>query len=239
MEKETKKVILIVDDVRDNIDILGKLLSGEYKVKVALNGPQALQIVENSGLPDLILLDIMMPEMDGYEVCRRLKQNPKTKKIPVIFVTAKSEDYDEAMGFEVGAADYLTKPVSSLVVHARIKTHLNLREAMLEMEKQNEILQEIIRLREDVEQITRHDLKSPLTAFINIPEMLMCDENMTQDQMEMLEILNKSGLRMLEMINRSLDLYKMERGQYKLNPVPVDIIKIIRHIFSELASSTV
>ena len=119
--------------------------------------------------PDLILLDIMMPGIDGYEVCRRLKENPKTRKIPILFVTARSEDVDEAKAFEVGAIDYIAKPLRLRVVLARVKTHLSLATALRELEKQNATLQEIIHLREDIERLTQHDLKSPLTAFINIP----------------------------------------------------------------------
>ena len=233
MEITDSPVILIVDDAPGNIDVLAGILSPHYKLRAARDGVKALESVERNP-PDLILLDIMMPGIDGYEVCRLLKQNPKTRSIPVLFVTAMSEDVDEAKGFDVGALDYLTKPVSPLVVLARVKTYLALAKAQQESDKQRETLQEIIRLREDVERITSHDLKSPLTAFINIPLMLMRDKNQTPDQVEMLEILHKSGFCMLEMINRSLDLYKMERGEYHLNPVLVDVARIIRDIFSEL-----
>ncbi|MFZ2959461.1 MAG: response regulator [Candidatus Ozemobacteraceae bacterium] len=227
------RVILVVDDTPTNIDVLAGILSPLYVIRVARDGIKALESVEKNP-PDLILLDVMMPGLDGYEVCQRLKANPKTQRIPVLFVTAKGEDVDEDKGFEVGALDYLIKPVSPLVVLARVKTHLNLAAAQHELEKQNEALREVVRLREDVEQIVQHDLKSPLTAFLNIPPMLMRDKNQTPEQIELLGILHQSGFRMLEMINRSLDLYKMEQGIYQLNPVPVDVAIIVRHIFSEL-----
>ncbi|MFC1650884.1 response regulator, partial [Candidatus Latescibacterota bacterium] len=128
------QTILIVDDTPENIDVLVGILSDEYKIKVALNGEKALQIVVTSP-PDLILLDIMMPGMDGYEVCRRLKKSAFTRKIPIIFVTAKGETKDETQGFDLGAVDYITKPVSPPIVKARIKTHLTLYD-------QNRILEE-------------------------------------------------------------------------------------------------
>ncbi|MBF0501754.1 MAG: response regulator [Candidatus Riflebacteria bacterium] len=232
MEAKRQKV-LVVDDILDNIEVMDGILRSEYEVKMALNGSKALKIAMSEDPPDLILLDIMMPDMDGYEVCRQLKSNPKTRMIPVVFVTAKNEDIDEVKGLQIGAVDYLTKPVSPGIVAARVKTHLSLAAARKELERQNEILRENACLREDVERITRHDLKSPISAFISIPSILARDKNLTPDQVEMLNILNKSGLKMLEMINRSLDLIKMERGQYSLNPVPVDLVKVVRQIIAE------
>ncbi len=125
-EALSKPTVLVVDDSPENIDVLKAILEKDYKVKVALNGAKALKIVENQELPDIILLDIIMPEMDGLEVCRRLKSNIKTRKIPVIFVTTKGEPIDEEKGFEIGAVDYIAKPISPAIVKARIKTHLSL-----------------------------------------------------------------------------------------------------------------
>ncbi len=150
MEKPT---ILIVDDIKDNIDVLQEILKGEYKLKAATSGPTALKIASRFK-PDLILLDVMMPEMDGYTVCQRLKDHPETRQIPVIFVTAKDDDVDEAHGFQVGAVDYITKPVNPLIVSARVKTHLALSDQrralyMDVMEKTQEVQQtrlEIIRV---------------------------------------------------------------------------------------------
>ncbi len=117
--------VLVVDDTVENIDVLTGVLKDEYNVKAATNGQSALKIAEKT-LPDIILLDVMMPEMNGYEVCTKLKENPITKKIPVIFVTAKDQEGDEVMGFSVGAVDYITKPISPSIVKARIKTHIAL-----------------------------------------------------------------------------------------------------------------
>ena len=117
--------ILVVDDVDTNIDILVGILGDQYDLSVAMDGESALEAV-NDDPPDLILLDIMMPGMDGYEVCQRIKTNLKTEKIPIIFVTAMTDIVDEARGFGVGAVDYITKPISPPVVQARVKTHLAL-----------------------------------------------------------------------------------------------------------------
>lgn len=121
---EPKPLILIVDDVPLNISILSDALIDDYQIKVARNGQHALNIASRQPQPDLILLDVMMPEMDGFEVCRRLKSNEQTKKIPVIFVTAKDSEVDETEGFEIGAIDYISKPFSISVTKMRIKQHL-------------------------------------------------------------------------------------------------------------------
>jgi len=119
-----KPTILIVDDVPDNIAVLSNILA-DYNLKAANNGVKALEIASRFR-PDIILLDIMMPEMDGYTVCKRLKRDLHTQNIPVIFVTAMDEVTDEARGFELGAVDYITKPLSPPIVRARVKTHLKL-----------------------------------------------------------------------------------------------------------------
>ena len=121
----SQQTILVVDDSAENIDILNAILRPHYLVRAATNGERAIEIAQ-SRKPDIILLDIMMPGIDGYEVCRRLKENPKTSSIPVLFITTKGEVEDEKKGFELGAADYITKPISPPIVEARIRTHLAL-----------------------------------------------------------------------------------------------------------------
>ncbi|MGA7392418.1 MAG: response regulator [Terrimicrobiaceae bacterium] len=127
-------VILIVDDTPENVDVLAKLLREHYQIKVALNGPKALKIAQSDPAPALILLDAMMPEMDGYQVCLQLQADERTRRIPVIFVTAQSEVEDEAQGFGLGAVDYITKPVNSAIVLARVRTHLPLKHSLRKLE---------------------------------------------------------------------------------------------------------
>jgi putative two-component system response regulator len=122
-----KATVLVVDDTPDNLSLMSGLLKDDYKVKVANGGEKALKIAQSENPPDLILLDIMMPGMDGYQVCEHLKNNPATRDIPVIFLTAKVEVEDEKRGLELGAVDYLTKPVSPPIVMARVRNHLALK----------------------------------------------------------------------------------------------------------------
>lgn len=133
-EEAREQHILVVDDTETNIDLLVEVLGEDYELSVAMNGEEALEAVDESA-PDLILLDIMMPGMDGYEVCRRLKAEPAWARIPVIFVTAMSEVSDEARGFELGAVDYITKPISPPIVQARVRTHLALADQQRACEK--------------------------------------------------------------------------------------------------------
>jgi putative two-component system response regulator len=130
-----KRTVLVVDDTSEMVDIVVEVLRPEFKVKAARNGERALKIAEDSPAPDLILLDVTMPEMDGYDVCKRLKGNPITKPIPVIFLTALNQVEDERKGLELGAVDYITKPISPAIVLARVRTHLALAGQHHELEK--------------------------------------------------------------------------------------------------------
>lgn len=134
-EGHKKRTILVVDDLPENIDVLSEILSSEYTIKAAVKGEKALEIAATEPYPDLVLLDIMMPGMDGYEVCQQLKDNEKTRNIPVIFVTAMSDVTDEARGFEVGSVDYVTKPISPVTLKARVKTHIDLKQARDHLEE--------------------------------------------------------------------------------------------------------
>ncbi|MBF0135886.1 MAG: hybrid sensor histidine kinase/response regulator [Magnetococcus sp. DMHC-1] len=231
--------ILLVDDEAANLKLLREILRQDYRLVFARNVREMLQYAAEQ--PDLILLDIMMPEMDGYTGCQMLKDNPETRDIPVIFVTAKVDMEDEIRGLEVGAVDYLTKPVLGPVVRARVKTHLALRQARetiieqnREIQKQNEALKETARLRDDVEQIIRHDLKGPLNAIIGMPDMLIGELALNERQEQCLRVIEDCGFRLLGMINLSHDLYKMERGLYSVDHQPVDMIEVLQQVVNEL-----
>ena len=137
-----RATVLVVDDTPDNLTLIGDLLKDEHTVKVATNGEKALRIARSDNPPDLILLDIMMPGMDGYEVCRQLKCDAKTRDIPVVFLTARTEVEDEKHGLELGAADYITKPISPPIVMARVRTHLDLKAAGDFLRDKNQYLEQ-------------------------------------------------------------------------------------------------
>jgi len=135
-EPDKKKLVLIVDDAPANLQVVHAILKDEFKIRVATSGPKALDLVKAEPKPDLILLDVVMPEMDGYEVCGILKATPEAKDIPVIFLTGQTETDDETKGFQVGAVDYIHKPFSPAVVKARVHTHVVLREAREQLARQ-------------------------------------------------------------------------------------------------------
>ena len=136
MKKISKCKILLVDDIKTNLDVLIQTLGDEYVLAVAMDGEKAIAYTEKN-LPDLILLDIMMPEMDGFEVCRRLKENPAIRHIPIIFITAVDAPAEKTKGFELGAVDYIIKPFDAVEVKARVKTHLNLKLHQEALKNQN------------------------------------------------------------------------------------------------------
>jgi len=154
-----KRAVLVVDDTPANIQILMETLKDDYRIIAAVNGQRALQLAASTPPPDIILLDVMMPEMDGYEVCAKLKADAKTRDIPIIFITAMNDAQDETKGLELGAVDYITKPFSQAVVLARVKSHLDLKQAREILKNQNVILEQ------RVEERTKEVLELQKTEF--------------------------------------------------------------------------
>jgi len=233
-----RKTILVVDDTPANIDVLEGVLGPDYNVKVALGGERALELAELHPPPDMILLDIMMPLMDGYEVCRRLKANPLTAKIPVIFVTAKAETHDEKKGLELGAVDYITKPFSPSIVRARVHTHLALYEKNRELELKNvQMLNEIANRRRAEEMAKQakvaadeanraksiflanmsHEIRTPMNAILGFSGLLQLEPTLSKEHKDWLVIINNSGNHLLALINDILDISKIEAGRMVLH----------------------
>ena len=227
--------VMVVDDTPENVDILVDILSDDYKVMVAMDGKSALEdIMKNK--PDLILLDVMMPGLNGFDVIHDLKSRPETKEIPVMFVTALGDIKNEEKGLMLGAVDYLTKPVNPSIVKIRVKNHLELESARKELRKRNEILIENAKLRDDVDRIIKHDIKTPLNAVITIPEMILQEGALSKEQKQMLTMIEESGYRILDIVNSSMDLYKMETGAYKPRGESVNVIQLMRQLHGETRS---
>jgi CheY-like chemotaxis protein len=235
MNSQEQRTILVVDDSLVDLAVLSEMLRQEYSVLGATNATSALEILHSSRLPDLILLDIMMPGLDGLEFCRQIRANPVTARIPVIFVTSKDTDEDETAGFAAGGVDYVVKPVNAHLLRTRVKTHVELKLAREGLESQNELLKENSRLRDEVEQICRHDLKNPLMVVMNIPGLLMHRPGIGADEVKWLQMIQDAARRMLQIINMSIDMFKMEKGAYNLRPEPVNALDVARQIADAMA----
>lgn len=343
MRTDSNPRVLIVDDEPENIQLLMETLKQDYIITAAKNGKKALDMAVSARQPDIILLDIMMPDMDGYEVCRRLKANEQTRDIPIIFVTALNTTQDEVKGLECGAVDYISKPFKPAIVRARLRNHLELHNSRKELNKlrlcvenspstivitdtegnieyanpaftqitgysiqealgqntrilksgmhEDALYRELWRViasgrvwhgefinkkkngelfweqasiapvknargeitnyvavkedisarkdleqvKEDVERIMRHDLKSPINGIMGLPGLMLMDDNLTDEQIEMLGMIEQSGQRMLRMIDMSLDLFRMETGEYMCQRSHVDATAVVRDVLNDVA----
>jgi signal transduction histidine kinase len=214
----TDAKLLIVDDVRENLNILRQVLGDEgYKISVAMNGRSAIKIAKKL-LPDLILLDVMMPEMDGFETCRQLKQNKSTNDIPIIFVTAKTDHKDLTTGFLLGAVDYIIKPFNHEEVLMRVHNHLQTRILINEVEANS-------RAKSSFLANMSHELRTPLNAIIGYSEMLAedaLDDNNIENHEDLKKITTASKF-LLRLINNVLDISKIEAGKMPFNTEKIDI----------------
>ena len=208
--------ILVVDDTLPNLELLSEMLKARgYKVRPVPSGDLALQAAQ-SNPPDLILLDIHMPDMNGYEVCERLKADERLQDIPVLFISGLSEITDKVEAFRVGGADYITKPFQFEEVEARVATHLELRRQRRQLLENYEQLQKLEVLRDDLTHMIVHDLRTPLTNIIGNLQTLQdadYDRELTQ---EFVPVALEAGQTLLGMVNDLLDISKMEAGQMAL-----------------------
>lgn len=234
--------ILVVDDVPSNSEVIAEILKDEYTVLTATSGLKALDIARSEDPPHLILLDIIMPELDGYDVCRRLKEQARTRDIPIIFLTGNDQVEDVVKGLEMGAVDYITKPAEPSILKARIRTHLRLKRAFDGIAQQNASLSTSAKLKEDVDRMTQHDLINPLSAIIGSTDLVLKDITLNENTKKILQHIHSGAWRTLDLVNQSLSLYQMETGAFILRPEAVDIAATLVMIrqetltaFSELA----
>jgi two-component system, sensor histidine kinase and response regulator len=221
-------LILIVDDIPRNLQVLGSILSESgFGVSVASSGRSALEAIASQA-PDVILLDIQMPDMDGYEVCRQLKVNPETAHIPVIFLTARTEIDDIVRGFEQGAVDYVTKPFISQELLVRVRTHLRL-------VRQTERLRELNKDKDEFLGIAAHDLRNPLSKIQFIAEKMAYKADIFTPELIQEASADIVGTvsEMMELISNLLDVNAIERGDLFTELNPIDIATIAEHVTND------
>ena len=216
----------MVDDTPSNLEILSELLAPDYQVSVATNGFDALALAGSDPSPDLILLDIMMPRLDGYQVCEQLKAQESTRQIPVIFVTATSDFESEEYGLNMGAVDYITKPFTPSIILARIRTHLALsnktrllqrliRDRTAELEKARDAAEQAHKAKSNFLANMSHELRTPLNGIMGMTRLLM-ETTDSEDQREFLKDSWESSSRLLTMVNDLLELSSAESGNLLL-----------------------
>jgi signal transduction histidine kinase len=236
--------ILIVDDTPENLQVLSATLSREgYKVRGVVNGFMSLRVAK-SGTIDLILLDIKMPDMNGYEVCEKLKSDPVTSEIPVIFISALDAALDKVRAFQVGGSDYITKPFQVPEVLARVKNQLTIRRLQQERQQHNQKLQQEIEERKKAELAAEgalqaksefltnmsHELRTPLNVILGFTQLMSRDITIEKEQQENLNIINRSGEHLLSLINDILDLSKIESGAIIFQENTFDLYQLLDNL---------
>ncbi len=240
---DPKATILLIDDAPSNLRLLTEILEKHhYKVLVALSGERGLESL-NQTQPDLILLDIMLPGMDGFEVCRRIKTNERLAPIPVLFISALNQTEDVLKGFDVGGADYVSKPFEELEVVARIKTLINLYQAQRQLSEKNRALEKATKLAESALEARSnfiasmsHDLRTPLTAIIGSIEMLMddCAACSGNDKYGLIQSVGVASRNQLALVNDILDMSKLEAGKFEINREPYDLKLLLDELYQML-----
>jgi len=225
-----EETLLIVDDIPANVSVLTHFLKNiGFKVLIAQNGKRAVQKAEYAH-PDLILMDVMMPEMDGFEACRILKSQESTRDIPIIFMTALADSVDKVKGFELGAADYITKPIQQQEVLARVKAHINLYRLQQELQRHTTALEQRNKQLDAFARTVAHDLKSPINTVVGYATMLteVCNEdNLLDDELRAyLDLIAKAGYKMENIINALLLLARTSKNE-TIDTQPLDMSHII------------
>ena len=233
---DEKPTILVVDDTPDNLHLLSQLFKDDYRVKIAHNGEKALSICQADTPPDLILLDIMMPGLDGFEVAEQLRAHPSSEHIPIIFVTAMTDDAARLKGMELGAVDFVTKPIQPEILQVRVRNFMRYINLHRHLQADYDTMLEAARLKEDVEHITRHDLKGPLAGIVGLTQNLIENSALRTEQCEQLRLIEDAAMQVLNMINLSAEIYKIETGRYELQAQPVPVIQILNRLTATMSA---
>jgi two-component system sensor histidine kinase/response regulator len=224
--------VLIVDDDLTNFDVIELLLSGEgYDLSYAASGREALNILE-SNQPDVILLDLLMPELDGIEVCRQIKSNPSWRHIPIIMVTSLNSKEDLARCIEAGADDFIGKPVSFLELRSRVRSMLRIKKHYDELQLALNSLKAALQLREDMSHMVVHDMRNPLTNILASSQLMLLTA-LEEKHRQHLEKIHTSGQQLLSLTDDLLMLAKVEAGKLTLNRIDVDISYLAKRVMSD------
>lgn len=237
-ENQSNASILIVDDVAENLRMLGAILSQHgYKVRSAKNGYTAVNSARIN-VPDLILLDVEMPGIDGHETCRLIKADERTKDVPVIFLSGTDNCTNKAIGFKAGAVDDITKPFDTDELLARVEMHLTIKKLEGQLREQNEMLEKMIQQKEEIENIIRHDIRGPLFPIINLPEKIIKQYSLDEKSLKYLKLIEAAGNRILNLVDNPNPLYHRNTKSDSIKLKPLDLIQIIDNIISGMVGDS-
>jgi CheY-like chemotaxis protein len=235
--KAEKSTVLVVDDTPANLQLLYELLKEEFAVRTASNGQKALDICQSDTPPDLVLLDVMMPGMDGFEVAQRLREHPSSETIPVIFVTAKTDQASRLKGLGLGAVDFVAKPVDPEVLLPRVRNFMRYVTLHKQLQASSDAMMDSARLRDDVEHMTRHDLRGPLANVVSLAQLLAGNPALNPPELELANLIAENALLVLDMINLSAEVFKIETGRFELQARPVPLGELLGRIVQSTGST--
>ncbi|MBV5299049.1 MAG: response regulator [Rhodoferax sp.] len=229
--------ILVVDDNPTVLELMVIMFKDDHQVQSAADGKSALALCRVEPIPDLILIDVKMPDMDGFEVVRRLRAETATAQIPVIFVTGATDEEAQIKGMELGAVDFISKKMPPKVIQTKVKNFIKFIDMRRQLQADYDAMLEANRMREDVENINRHDLKGSLAAILSMVQVMACDDAANTTQVGQLRLLETTALHVMSMLNLSSELYNIETDRFKLTAVPVDVGQLLLGLV-ELARSS-
>ncbi|KQV85890.1 hypothetical protein ASD15_30155 [Massilia sp. Root351] len=230
--------LLVVDDTPENLRLIADLFEGQYRVRVAHNGPKALAMCTSDNPPDLVLLDVMMPGMDGFEVAQRLREHPASAHIPIIFVTALTDEAARRRGLTLGAVDFVSKPVDPDILQLRVHNFMRYIAVHLQRQAEYDALLETARLREDVERMLRHDIKGPLAGVLGMAQQLAQQLDgapasasaSAASPAHQAQLIAATAQQALDTVRLSADLFMIETGTFQLVAEPVDLSALLHKV---------
>ncbi len=234
MQKSTSHTVLVVDDQPVNLHLLAATLqSAGYRVITATGSNEALALID-CGAPDIILLDVMMPGMDGFALCRKLKGDHNSSDIPIIFLTSRSQKEDIVEGFNAGGNDYIVKPFHQQELLARVRNHIHLHDMLLENKRLTQLSDDASRSKTEFLAAMSHEIRTPLNSIIGMAEVLS-DTDLTEEQHNYVRIFRSAGESLLEIINDILDLSKIEAGQTELEAIDTHLPSLLDSVVAILS----
>jgi two-component system, sensor histidine kinase and response regulator len=225
--------ILVVDDYPVSLTLLAHLFKDEYEVQTATDGESALALCAARPEPDLVLMDVMMPAMDGFEVVRRMREHATMAQIPVIFVTDLKDEAAQLKGMALGAVDFVSKNSDPKVLRSRVRNFIKFVDMRRQLQLDFDAMLEAARRRDEVDSVTRHELKGSLNGLVGLVQNLAGDDALAPAHVSQLRQIEQTAVQIVNMVNLSSELYKMETGKFQLKPAPVDVGDILLRLVEQ------